>query len=174
MTAEELKKCMRYASTQNVVKYADPITQAMLEFGIDTPLRQAYFLAQLAHESGSLQYVCEIASGGAYEGRTDLGNTDPGDGVKYKGHGLIQTTGKANHFRVADYFDVPREDIVAWLQTPMGAARSAGLFWRDNNLNASADADDIHKNTRILNGGQNGILDRIQRLVETKRGLGVT
>ena len=117
--------------------------------------------------------MSEIASGGAYEGRVDLGNNQPGDGVKFKGHGLIQTTGKTNHFRVADYFGVPREDIVGWLQMPEGAARSAGLFWHDNNLNVSADADDIHKNTRVINGGTNGILDRIQRLVETKRGLGV-
>lgn len=173
MNAAELRKCIRYASMANCEKYAAPITEAMLEFDIDTPIRQAYFLAQVAHESGSLQYVCEIASGGAYEGRADLGNTEPGDGVKYKGHGLIQTTGKANHFRVADFFSVPREDIVEWLQTPMGAARSAGLFWHDNNLNHSADADDMHRNTRIINGGSNGILDRIQRLVETKRGLGI-
>lgn len=173
MTPAELKKCMPYASLANCAKYVQPLADAATEFGIDTPLRQAYFLAQLAHESASLSTTVEYASGRDYEGRLDLGNDEPGDGIKYKGHGLIQTTGKTNHFRVADYFGVPREDIVGWLQTPEGAARSAGLFWRDNNLNFSADADNIKLNTRVINGGYNGLLDRTQRLVEAKRGLGI-
>lgn len=173
MNALELKKCMPYASLLNCSIYVEPLTAAMAEFDIDTPQRQAFFIAQIAHESASLSTTVEYASGGAYEGRADLGNTAPGDGVKYKGHGLIQTTGKANHFRVADYFGVPREAVVDWLQTPEGAARSAGLFWRDNNLNASADANDIKANTRIINGGLNGLAERIARLAEAKRGAGL-
>ena len=54
-----------------------------------------------------------------------------------------------------------------------GAARSVALFWKDNGLNESADADDIRTNTRILNGGYNGLIDRTARLVEAKRGLGI-
>jgi putative chitinase len=174
MNAAELKACMPYANIANCAKFAPWLTEAMIEFDIDTPLRQAYFLGpDIAHESGSLQYTSEIASGAAYEGRRDLGNDEPGDGIRYKGHGLIQTTGKANHFRVADYFGLAREGIVEWLQTPEGASRSAGLFWRDNNLSESADRDDIRTHTRILNGGYNGLNDRIQRLAEAKKGLGI-
>lgn len=173
MTPVELMKCMPHASMQNCVKFAQELTQAMEEFDIDSPLRQAYFLAQLAHESGSLRYTSEIASGAAYEGRKDLGNDEPGDGMRYKGHGLIQTTGKANHFRVADYFSIPRTSVVEWLMTPEGASRSAGLFWQDNRCNESADRDDLRTNTRIVNGGYNGLADRTDRLAEAKRGLGI-
>lgn len=173
MTPAELKKCMPYASMVNCTNFADPLTDTMNEFGIDTPQRQSYFLAQIAHESGSLRYTSEIASGAAYEGRKDLGNDEPGDGIRYKGHGLIQTTGKANHFRVADYFGIPREEVVEWLQTPEGASRSAGLFWKDNRLNESADRDDLRTNTRIINGGHNGLADRMDRLLDAKRGLGI-
>ncbi len=173
MTPDDLKACMRFASRANCEKYADWLGESMIEFNIETLLEKAYYLAQIAHESGSLQYVCEIASGAAYEGRLDLGNDQPGDGVKYKGHGLIQTTGKANHFRVADHFGLAREGIVAWLMTPEGASRSAGLFWRDNKCNESADRDDLRANTRIINGGINGLADRMDRLIDAKKGLGI-
>ncbi len=68
----------------------------MNENGINTPLRRVHFFAQIGHESKELIYSEEIASGRAYEGRFDLGNTQPGDGVRFKGRGLIQITGRAN------------------------------------------------------------------------------
>lgn len=75
-----------------------PLNDAMIAYAIDTPAREAAFLAQVAHESGELRYVREIASCRAYEGRKDLGNTHPGDGMKYKGRGLLQITGRANYW----------------------------------------------------------------------------
>lgn len=173
MSPEELKRCMPYASAGNCQRFAQPITDTMSEFGIDTPMRQAYFLAQLAHESGSLRYVQEIASGGAYEGRKDLGNNEIGDGIMYKGRGLIQITGRNNYQRVAESLGIDCLNNPALLEEPVNAARSAGWFWATHNLNSSADANDIRANTRIINGGYNGLNDRMERLVEAKKGLGI-
>lgn len=87
-------------------RYAAPLTDACRVFGIDTPQRQAAFLAQVAHESGSFRYVREIwgptAAQQRYEGRADLGNTEPGDGQRYLGRGLIQLTGRANARQARD------------------------------------------------------------------------
>lgn len=173
MTADELKRCMPYASPANCQQFAQPITDTMAEFGIDTPLRQAFFLAQLAHESGSLRYVQEIATGAAYEGRIDLGNTETGDGIMFKGRGLIQITGRDNYRRVGAALGIDVISNPALLEQPDNAARSAGWFWATHNLNASADANDIRANTRIINGGYNGLNDRMERLADAKKGLGI-
>jgi putative chitinase len=132
----------------------------MMEFGIDTVERETMFLAQVAHESGAFNYVREIASGQAYEGRKDLGNTEPGDGVRYKGRGLIQVTGKANYKSCGDALGI---DLIAQpelLETPEYAARSAGWFWDSRKLNAIADKGDFLLLTKRINGGTNGYADR--------------
>ena len=87
MTCSELKAS----------EFCEPLNNAMEKYSINTLLREAAFLAQVGHESGRLFYVKEIASGKAYEGRKDLGNTKVGDGVKFKGRGLIQITGRTNY-----------------------------------------------------------------------------
>jgi predicted chitinase len=79
------------------------LIKAMKEYGITSPLEKAHFLAQTSHESGRFQYKEEIASGKAYEGRKDLGNTQPGDGVRFKGRGYIQVTGRANYTKYNQY-----------------------------------------------------------------------
>src|SRR6187431_138745 len=99
MTINEiiLKQCIPHVSSEALIKYLQPINTTIEKFNIDTPKRLAAFLAQLAHESGSFKYVRELADGRAYEGRKDLGNTQPGDGPKFKGRGLIQLTGRTNY-----------------------------------------------------------------------------
>lgn len=163
ITLEQLKKIIPYAGQRAGVFYG-PLCDAMQEFSIDTPKRQAAFLAQLAHESGSFRYTKELASGAAYEGRKDLGNTEPGDGVRYKGRGLIQITGRANYAACSKVLygdkkwliDHPEE-----LEKVGPACRSAAWFWWSRGLNTIADAGDMRKITRVINGGFNGLEDRL-------------
>ncbi|WP_212590530.1 glycoside hydrolase family 19 protein [Williamwhitmania taraxaci] len=135
----------------------------MANFEISTPLRIRHFIAQLAHESGSFQYVREIASGNAYEGRKDLGNVNAGDGVKFKGRGLIQITGRANYEKcsLALFGDRRLLDNPELLELPDNAVKSAAWFWQSHGLNALADKDDIRAITKRINGGYNGLVDRM-------------
>ena len=130
--------------------------------------RLAHFLAQLAHESGSFRYMEELASGQAYEGRTDLGNTQPGDGKRFKGRGPIQVTGRKNyrHFGRKIGIEIERHPEIA--AVPSIGLHLALEYWRSRNLNALADADDIEGITRKINGGLNGFADRKAHLSKIK------
>lgn len=133
-----------------------------------SPLRLAHFLAQVGHESGSFKYMEEIASGSAYEGRADLGNTVPGDGVKFKGRGPIQITGRANYRFFGRQIGIDlerRPEIAAY---PSIGLHLACAYWGNRNLNGLADKDLLEDITRKINGGLNGLADRKSRLVAMK------
>jgi putative chitinase len=132
----------------------------MQEFEVNTLQRQRMFLAQIGHESGELRYVRELASGAAYENRSDLGNTQPGDGVRFRGRGLIQLTGRHNYEAIERELGLSVLENPQLLETPELAARSAGWFWYKNNLNALADLGKFDTITRRINGGLNGKEDR--------------
>jgi len=149
------------------VTFSGPLAAAMHANQINTPLRQAHFLAQLGHESGSLTYTAELASGAAYEGRIDLGNTDPSDGPRFKGRGLIQLTGRANYTsygndRGHDYITGLNPNLLA--TDPKIAADCSGWFWATRQLNELADSDDLLTITKRINGGTHGFDDRARRL----------
>jgi putative chitinase len=158
-----LRGIMPNADPSRLRLYAPFLRTAMCNRQINTPLRRAHFLAQLGHESDSFKYTEEVASGAAYEGRLDLGNTQPGDGTRFKGRGLIQLTGRTNY---TDYGnDIHRNltdgnnpALVATL--PDLAVDVAGWFWSTKNLNSLADADSIQSITQVVNGGLNGLADR--------------
>lgn len=174
-TVSILKAIMPSAGRRAAI-YAEPIASAMAEYQINTPARQAAFLAQIAHESGSLIYTREIASGEAYEGRKDLGNVSPGDGPTYRGRGLIQITGRANYAACsrALYGDaVTLLDHPELLEAPAAAARSAAWFWSSRGLNILADQGQFDKTTQRINGGQNGRSERRAFWMSAKRALGV-
>lgn len=131
---------------------------------VNTPLRFAAFLANILHESGCLKWVRELASGEAYEGRKDLGNIQKGDGKLFKGRGLIQVTGRDNYMRLSKawYGDdtlIRNPDIIA---TPENAVRSAYWFWHEKKLNALADAPNFAKVVKVINGGTNGMEERLK------------
>lgn len=143
-------------------KYFYPLSSAMDEFEINTSSRAAAFIAQIAHESGGLRYVREIASGDAYEGRADLGNTRHGDGVRYRGRGLIQITGRANYERAALDLDLDCVACPAVLEEPANACRVSAWFWKTHGLNDLADKGQMIAITRKINGGANGLEQRLK------------
>ena len=164
------------ADARTISRWQQPLGAVMARHGIDTPLRQAHFLAQIGHESGDLRHVEELADGSAYEGRRDLGNVAAGDGRRFKGRGLIQLTGRANYTRYGqaigqDLLTGSNPGRVAW--DPMLAADVAGWFWAVNQVNILADADDLRGVTRRINGGFNGLADRQARLDRAKWLFGV-
>ncbi|KAB8053140.1 glycoside hydrolase family 19 protein [Janthinobacterium rivuli] len=148
-----------------------PLNAAMAEFSIDTPLRQASFLAQVGHESGQLRYVRELASGAAYEGRADLGNVIAGDGVRFKGRGLLQVTGRANYAACGVALGLDLLAAPQLLEQTMFACRSAGWFWQSRGLNRLADAGDQERVTRRINGGVNGLAERLALYVAARKVL---
>lgn len=159
MTGAILQSIMPFAKAR-IPSFVVPLNGAMHEFHINSPIRQAAFIAQIAHESGELRYVEEIASGSAYEGRKDLGNTQPGDGMKYKGRGLIQITGRNNYLECGKALGVDLITNPELLETNDLACRSAAWFWASRGLNDLADKGDYIRICRRINGGLNGLKER--------------
>jgi len=173
--------------------WCDALNKILPDYDISTPQRTAAFLAQCAHESGgftalheNLNYrpetLCKVwpryfnatnandyahqpekIANRAYAGRMGNGDEASGDGWNYCGRGLIQLTGKNNYQSFADSIQTDISQIPAYLQTFEGAIQSACWFWENNNLNACADAGDIVKMTKIINGGTLGLDDRTAR-----------
>lgn len=164
----------RGAQAAHAAVLAERLPPLLRKFNIDTPLRLAHLLSQLAHESDSFCTVEEYASGAAYEGRADLGNTQRGDGKRFKGRGPIQLTGRDNYGRFTAWvrghvpsapdFEAHPELVFAdaWV------AWSVVYYWVSRNINQAADKDDIIHVTRIINGGRNGLADRKVMLARAK------
>ena len=173
MDAATLQQAMPGLSNQLATEYIGPFNQAMREAGITNTARAAMFCSQVGHESVSLRYMREIADGSAYEGRRDLGNTQPGDGRKFRGRGIIQITGRANTTAFSRWAHarglVPTPDALAHDPTPMErlplSMLTASWYWAvaRPQLNALADAGDLVGATRAINGGTNGLDDRRSR-----------
>lgn len=105
--------------------------------------------------------LANILYGGAW-GKKNLGNTEPGDGWRFRGRGLKQITGRANYLAISMelYGDDRLLDHPEWLERNADAAWSAGAFWHLKNINVIADTDDVAAVTKRVNGGDNGLLDR--------------
>ena len=166
---EQLRYIYSSCPKARLERFLPHLNSTAEEFEISTPQRLRMFLAQIGHESGQLRYVRELASGEAYEGRVNLGNTEPGDGVKYKGRGLIQITGRSNYALVALALGLPLLEKPELLEQDEPAARSAGWFWYKKNLNSFADMDAFDAVSDIINKGRvtraegdtNGYADRL-------------
>lgn len=166
LTYQILDKCLPAASSSNVALFVDPLNETMQRFEINTPERIAAFLANIAHESLSLHYVEEVASGAAYDTGTlavKLGNTpaDDGDGERLKGRGLFQITGTTNYKAVSRYFGVDFFKNPELIEQPRWAALTAGWYWNSRGLNMYADKKMFKTVCMKINGGLNGYTDRL-------------
>lgn len=182
MTLQQLRTAMPNATMANCQRFLKPLNDAMAKYDINTPLRAAHFLCQVAWESGSLRYVEEIASGSAYDtGKLakQLGNTPQkdGDGQRYKGRGLIQVTGRTNYklYGVVIGKDMEDQKQQNWLllREPHYAADSAGWFWKTHFLNGRADRDEHTNITKIINGSTVTAPKRLPYLRSAKIAFGL-
>ena len=182
VTEEALAKIMPHLSAEKRARFFPFLKQAMDEFEINTPLREAAFLAQVAHESAEFRFMEEIwgptAAQRRYEPVTqkskDLGNTQPGDGKRFKGRGPIQVTGRSNYQTYGRLLNV---DLIAdptEAATPEVGFRIAGVFWKRNGLNELADKQFFKTITKRINGGFNGLEERTRYYVRAKSVLGAT
>jgi putative chitinase len=154
------------------------LTKGMTRYGITSNLQMAHFIAQIGLESGNFLYTEELASGSAYEGRVDLGNTHTGDGRRYKGRGLIQLTGRSNYTAYSKYTGIDylaNPDVVS--DDPEVAVDVACWFWFNRDLGPLADKDDVKAVTKRINGladGPHTHLDqRVANLNRAKAVLGI-
>ena len=189
------------AATGSTKEWAAVIIPAMHLHDISKPLRQVHFLAQFGHETGgfkrlveNLNYSAEgllatwpsrfnkstaaqmarkpeLIANHVYGGR--LGNTQPGDGWKYRGRGGFQLTGRENYRKAGQAIGLPLEAEPERVESMEVAALTATWYWVDRGLNSLADADDLIAITRRINGGLHGIDDRRTRLHRAKKALGL-
>ena len=130
------------------------LNDCLKKFNILTPLRIRHFLSQTAHESGGGRWKQELASGSAYEGRRDLGNVQPGDGIRFKGAGYIQLTGRANYQAFSNYIKDLRVMQGCSYVAENYPFTSAGFWWLNNSMNALCDKNpSVEQVTLRVNGG---------------------
>lgn len=173
ITVKQIKAVVNPRYREYVSKEAvRALNETILRYGISNPLRVSHFLAQVLHESGELRYLAEVWGPSEvqerYEGRTDLGNHEAGDGYKFRGRGLIQLTGRSNYIKYSEDRGVDfirNPDLVS--RYPM-AADVAGWYWSLHDLNTLADQDDLRAITKKVNGGYNGFEHRSSLLDKCK------
>ena len=201
-TIDQLKEIFHGAKEENLDKFCDALNEAMNEFEINTPHREAMFLAQCGHESGMFSAVSENLNYKAetltkvfpkyfrdvnpddfakqpekianrvYASRMGNGDEESGDGFRFRGRGLIQLTGKSNYTRCGEALGKDLTTDSDYLSTPEGAARSAAWFFQENGCNETADGDDVIKTTKIINGGTIGLEERTELYNKAKSVLG--
>lgn len=160
MTLEQLKTVAPRCPHLRLALLLPHYLAACAEWEISTPIREAAFVAQLAYESAEFRHFEELATGDAYEGRSDLGNTRPGDGRRYKGRGPIQITGRYNYRKYGALIGVPLEEEPERASDAAVGFRVAGAYWKLNGCNELADAGSFRTITRRINGGLAGQAQR--------------
>lgn len=176
ITEAQVKRIMPKAMDARVKEFVKSFNDNCDKFGISTPMRAAHYIAQVAHETGQLKWLEELASGAQYEGRKDLGNTQKGDGKRFKGRGYLQTTGRANYQAYANS-GFCNGDLMAhpeWLAQQPGCQKSSMYYWYKKKINQWADKDDCRAVTKAINGGYNHYAERAQFTRMAKIVFGLT
>lgn len=201
ITTKILEGIFKHTKTAQLEAYVSHLNRYSNEYGINTKLRMAHFLAQTGHESGGFRATRENLNYSAegllavfkkyftpetaklyarkpekigsrvYANRMGNGPEESGDGWKFRGVGLIQTTGKNNIEALSKKLGMSLDDAIRFAETPEGAVKAACIFWVDNNLNRFADKDDILGLTKAINGGTNGLDDRKELTERAKAAL---
>lgn len=170
ITQAQIRRAIGSVDKEKLDEFVASFNQYAIPFGIDTPLKAVHYLSQIMHETGALKYSEEIASGQQYEGRKDLGNTEPGDGKRFKGRGYVMLTGRQNYLAFKNS-DCCTEDVVHYpskvAKYPLNQVASM-WFWEKHGLSAIAATDNgqntdevCKKITRVINGGYNGLSQRL-------------
>jgi putative chitinase len=159
------KKAIPLANINVLTQVDAAIKKYGVEYGVDTPKRIAAFMAQAAHESVQFNFLKEIWDGkgwqATYQGR--MGNTNPGDGYKYRGRGIFQTTGKDNYkaASLALFKDLRLLNNPEILEQPEYATLSALFYWKSKKLSELADKGDFLALTKRINPKALGYSERV-------------
>lgn len=159
------------AQRRIVGEISGEFAEILNSYDINTYLRIAHFMGQVTHECAGFRTTEEFASGAAYEGRQDLGNTQRGDGRRYKGRGLLQLTGRANYREMGAKLGIDLENNPRTAGDPLISLKIACEYWKSRNINKPCDSDDLIRVTRLVNGGLNGLDDRRKYLRKAKTAL---
>lgn len=175
ITLLQLSQIAHSASEARLFCFLHPLNNAMKEYAIDTPLRKAAFLGQVSYESGDFFILRELASGKEYEHRSDLGNSQPGDGARYKGRGLLQIKGRELYELCGEGLGLDLIRNPDLLEEHPHSSRSAGWLWAEfKNLNQLADREETLLITKRLTGGYySGLAGRVIHYDRAKRALGL-
>lgn len=164
ISAAQLAAICAHASAR-IATFLQPLNDAMARFAINSPRRQAAFLAQCSHESGEFRYLRELASGDAYEPPSDkardLGNNQPGDGRRFKGGGLIQVTGRSNYSACSAALGLDLIGHPELIEVPANACMASAWWWQAHGLNELADVNAFGTITKRINGGFTHLDERL-------------
>jgi len=176
ITTAMLREIAPGADPKLLATLAPALATTLAANGIDTPLRQAHFIAQAAHETGGFHTLEEYGGPSyfaRYDGRKDLCNVRSGDGARFHGRGIFQLTGRVNYEAYGKRLGIDLVNNPALAASPAISVRIAAAFWTAKGLNAWADRDDVVEITRRINGGRNGLAERRRYLTAAKAQLGV-
>lgn len=171
VTRARLLRLAPAANAAIVAGIAERFDQLADAHDVTTHQRLCHFLAQAAHETDGFRTLEEYGGPAyflRYEGRRDLGNTQAGDGIRYYGRGIFQLTGRANYRRFGQLLGIDLEAEPERAKEPATSLRVAFAYWSERAINPAADADDIERVTRLINGGRNGLGERARYLARAK------